>query len=84
MRLADNRLMGRRLDGIPGFGIDRVAEAAGSDPEVLRLERLTDARLGAHDWKPGDRIPRRRDTLEAVEVRAGHEDELETLVVRPA
>jgi aspartate/methionine/tyrosine aminotransferase len=30
--------MGRRLDGIPGFGIDRVAEAAGSDPEVLRLE----------------------------------------------
>src|SRR5262249_43021375 len=31
-------LMGRRLDGIPGFGIDRVAEAAGSDPDVLRLE----------------------------------------------
>jgi len=30
--------MGRRLDGIPGFGIDRVAEAAGSDPDVLRLE----------------------------------------------
>jgi aspartate/methionine/tyrosine aminotransferase len=30
--------VGRRLDGIPGFGIDRVAEAAGSDPEVLRLE----------------------------------------------
>jgi aspartate/methionine/tyrosine aminotransferase len=30
--------MGRRLEGIPGFGIDRVAEAAGSDPEVLRLE----------------------------------------------
>jgi aspartate/methionine/tyrosine aminotransferase len=27
-----------RLQGIPGFGIDRVAEAAGSDPEVLRLE----------------------------------------------
>ena len=32
--------MGRRLEGIPGFGIDRVAEAAGSDPEVLRLENL--------------------------------------------
>jgi len=30
--------MGRRLDGIPGFGIDRVAEAAGSDADVLRLE----------------------------------------------
>ena len=28
----------RRLQGIPGFGIDRVAEAAGSDPDVLRLE----------------------------------------------
>lgn len=30
--------MGRRLDGMKAFGIDRVAEAAGSDPEVLRLE----------------------------------------------
>lgn len=30
----------RRLEGIPGFGIDRVAEAAGTDPEVLRLENL--------------------------------------------
>ena len=30
--------MGRRLEGIPSFGIDRVAAAAGSDPEVLRLE----------------------------------------------
>jgi aspartate/methionine/tyrosine aminotransferase len=35
----------RRLDGIPGFGIDRVAEAAGADPEVLRLENYdTDIR----------------------------------------
>jgi aspartate/methionine/tyrosine aminotransferase len=32
--------VGRRLEGIPGFGIDRVAEAAGTDPEVLRLENL--------------------------------------------
>ena len=32
--------MGRRLEGIPGFGIDRVAAAAGADPEVLRLENL--------------------------------------------
>jgi N-succinyldiaminopimelate aminotransferase len=34
----DDRSMGRRLEGIPGFGIDRVADAAGSDPDVLRLE----------------------------------------------
>ena len=30
----------RRLDNIPGFSIDRVARAAGDDPEVLRLENL--------------------------------------------
>jgi aspartate/methionine/tyrosine aminotransferase len=30
----------RRLAGIPGFNIDRVAAAAGDDPEVLRLENL--------------------------------------------
>jgi aspartate/methionine/tyrosine aminotransferase len=29
-----------RLAGIPGFGIDRVAAAAGGDPEILRLENL--------------------------------------------
>jgi aspartate/methionine/tyrosine aminotransferase len=29
-----------RLDDIPGFGIDRVAAAAGDDPSVLRLENL--------------------------------------------
>jgi hypothetical protein len=39
-RTGDDRPVGRRLEGIPGFGIDRVAEAAGSDPEVLRLENL--------------------------------------------
>jgi aspartate/methionine/tyrosine aminotransferase len=34
-----------RLAGIPGFNIDKVAAAAGSDPEVLRLENLdTDLR----------------------------------------
>jgi aspartate/methionine/tyrosine aminotransferase len=32
--------VGRRVEGIPGFGIDRVAAAAGDDPEVLRLENL--------------------------------------------
>ena len=30
----------RRLAEVPGFGIDRVAAAAGEDPEVLRLENL--------------------------------------------
>lgn len=30
----------RRLDQIPGFNIDRVADAAGDDPDVLRLENL--------------------------------------------
>src|SRR3954470_23371178 len=30
----------RRLQHIPGFNIDRVAAAAGDDPEVLRLENL--------------------------------------------
>jgi aspartate/methionine/tyrosine aminotransferase len=30
----------RRLDHIPGFNIDRVAAAAGDDPDILRLENL--------------------------------------------
>ena len=30
----------RRLDDVPGFGIDKVAAAAGEDPEVLRMENL--------------------------------------------
>jgi len=35
----------RRMAGIPGFGIDRVALAVGNDPDVLRLENLdTDLR----------------------------------------
>jgi aspartate/methionine/tyrosine aminotransferase len=38
----------RRMAAIPGFGIDRVAAAAGSDPEVLRLENL-DTDLLPHD-----------------------------------
>jgi hypothetical protein len=44
---------------------------------------LADARLGAHDWKPGDRIPRGRDTLEVIAVRGGSDDdEFVTLIVR--
>ena len=30
----------RRLRDIPGFNIDRVAAAAGTDPDVLRMENL--------------------------------------------
>lgn len=30
----------RRLEHIPGFNIDRVAAAAGNDPDILRLENL--------------------------------------------
>lgn len=30
----------KRLEGIPGFSIDRVAKAAGNDPDILRLENL--------------------------------------------
>jgi len=33
-------LRARRLADVPGFGIDKVAAAAGSDPEVLRMENL--------------------------------------------
>ena len=29
-----------RLNNIPGFSIDQVARAAGSDPDILRLENL--------------------------------------------
>jgi hypothetical protein len=41
---------------------------------------LTSMQLNAPAWKPGDRIPRGRDTLEVVEVRVG--GELVTLVVK--
>src|SRR3989442_12748798 len=30
----------QRLAGIPGFHIDRIAAAAGDDPDVLRMENL--------------------------------------------
>src|SRR2546427_8085076 len=34
------RMSVARLEHIPGFNIDRVAAAAGDDPDVLRLENL--------------------------------------------
>jgi len=54
--------VGGRLEGIPGFGIDRVAEAAGSDPEVLRLENYdTD-------------IPPHPDVVEATRAAIGRDE----------
>jgi hypothetical protein len=41
---------------------------------------LTNIQLNAPAWKPGDRIPRGRDSLEVLEVR--YEDDPATLVVR--
>lgn len=68
-----------RLAGIPGFSIDRVAAAAGDDPDVLRMENLdtdlappaaaiaaTRAALGedeANSWLP---FTGRDDLKEAV------------------
>ncbi len=43
---------------------------------------LREARLAAHDWEPGNRIPRGLDPLEVIDVRAGRGDELVTLLVR--
>jgi aspartate/methionine/tyrosine aminotransferase len=52
----------RRLDDIPGFNIDRVAAAAGDDPEVLRLENLdTD-------------VPPPPEAVEATRAAAGEDD----------
>jgi aspartate/methionine/tyrosine aminotransferase len=39
----------RRMAGIPGFGIDRVAAAVGDDPAVLRLENLDTDLLPAEE-----------------------------------
>jgi N-succinyldiaminopimelate aminotransferase len=52
----------RRLDDIPGFSIDRVAAAAGDDPDVLRLENLdTD-------------VPPPPEALEATRAAIGEDD----------
>lgn len=53
----------RRLLGIPGFSIDRVAAAAGDDPVVLRLENL------------GTDLPPPAEAIEATREAVGrHED----------
>lgn len=52
----------RRLDHIPGFNIDRVAAAAGDDPDVLRMENLdTD-------------IPPPADAIEATRAAIGEDE----------
>jgi aspartate/methionine/tyrosine aminotransferase len=52
----------RRLEHIPGFNIDRVAAAAGDDPDVLRLENLdTD-------------IPPPREAMDATRAAIGEDD----------
>lgn len=51
-----------RLEGIPGFSIDRVAAAAGNDPQVLRLENL-DTDIAP----PASAIAATRDALERDE-----------------
>jgi len=52
----------RRLEQIPGFNIDRVAAAAGDDPDVLRLENLdTD-------------IPPPEEAMEATRAAIGEDD----------
>ena len=52
----------KRLEGIPGFGIDRVAESAGSDPDILRLENYdTD-------------IPPHSDAVEATRAAVGRDE----------
>src|ERR687897_3061510 len=52
----------RRLGGIPGFNIDRVAAAAGDDPDVLRMENLdTD-------------IPPPREAMEATRAAIGDDE----------
>ncbi len=50
-----------RLRGIPGFSIDRIAAAAGSDPDVLRLENLDTDLL-----PPQDAIAATREALESL------------------
>ena len=51
-----------RLDDIPGFNIDRVAAAAGSDPDVLRMENLdTDLR------PPAAAIDATRDAIDTYD-----------------
>lgn len=51
-----------RLEGIPGFNIDRVAAAAGNDPAILRMENLdTDLR------PPAEAIEATKDAIDTYD-----------------
>lgn len=72
-------LTAERLEQIPGFNIDRVAAAAGDDPDVLRMENLdTDVEvpagvkeatreavdlLDANSWLPFDGKPEMKEAV---------------------
>ena len=49
----------RRLEQIPGFSIDRVAAAAGDDPDFLRLENSTPNPAPAALWRRPARLSAR-------------------------
>jgi aspartate/methionine/tyrosine aminotransferase len=77
----------KRLNDIPGFNIDRVAAAAGDDPDILRLENLdtdipppeaalaaTRAAIGedeANSWLPFTGRDDLKDAVSAYLVRRG-------------
>src|SRR5450759_4900147 len=52
----------RRLEHIPGFSIDRIAAAAGHDPDILRMENLDT------DIAPPE------DAMEATRVAIGNDE----------
>lgn len=69
----------RRLHDIPGFGIDKVATAAGDDPDILRMENLdtdlpppagvvesTQAAIGPREYNSWLPFSGRSDMKEAV------------------
>jgi aspartate/methionine/tyrosine aminotransferase len=69
----------RRLHDVPGFGIDRVATAAGNDPGILRMENLdtdvpppagvvesTKAAIGPREYNSWLPFSGRSDMKEAV------------------
>src|SRR5918992_355187 len=69
----------RRLHDVPGFGIDKVATAAGADPDILRMENLdtdvpppdgvvevTQAAIGSWEYNSWLPFSGRSDLKEAV------------------
>jgi N-succinyldiaminopimelate aminotransferase len=82
-----------RLDGIPGFAIDRVAAAAGVDPDVLRMENLdtdlpppaaaiaaTERALRSDDANSYLPFTGRRELRAAIGARYGRDPDAEVVV----